>query len=474
MFLAVFIIVSTPVLASTSCPVWKQNNGKINFLVVPNRNITQTEIKNGTFLKLASDIFFGRNDAYYYSKDASGNINPITPALGFFDISPLKEYKDKINFYYYNKATTLDCDLVNQSEGNPPQFCFTQAAAIENQCSSEIRSNVSRVIVIDRVGWDFAYGTGNGSMWFNNDHTYPYSTGTNTIQMFDTGRVSAHEFGHTLGFAHVNVAPLSYGVIPPVDDAVSYSNSSTSVPNVPINCDTFSSIKWCKGVDTNSVGLKDFQNFLNDTRNQCGTNPTLECEKSIWNSDINLTGRQLLDSSANIGLSCENNSGSYLNSCGSSAFLTSSGDSVMGSDFSSFSTYESKIIRNTLNALIASSSPSVTLSAKPTSITRGQSTTVTWTTSNVTSCTGSDGSNKTPISWRTPSISGGSWTFSPTKTTTLSLTCTNSQRQRVEAKVTITVYVRPSLFGLDFNQDENLAQVMNALPVEISRFIFGR
>jgi hypothetical protein len=62
-------------------------------------------------------------------------------------------------------------------------------------------------------------------------------------------------------------------------------------------------------------------------------------------------------------------------------------------------------------------SPTVTLTANPTSITSGQSSTLTWSSTNATSCSGVNFS---------PSGTSGSSSVSPTITTTYSLTCTGA------------------------------------------------
>lgn len=346
---------STTVLTG-DCPILIKSSGNINFLAVPNRNISQNDINNGTFTNLILELFFGKSDAYYFAKN-----NPelgglySKPAPGFFDITPLNEYKNLVNIYYYNATTTLDCEYGSPPVGKEPsQKCFKDYKPIRDFCAQKIGKKIDRVIVIDTVGWDFAGGIGEGSMWFDNVFTSNYSYGTSsTIPVFDAGRVAAHEFGHTLGFNHVNLAPLqeALGIIEPVDDVFSYSESLKNITQVPVNCDTFSSTKWCNGVDLNTPCLKDFENFLHDVKNQCGNNPTLTCERDVWSADLAKLGHQPLDPSCNIGINCKNNSGSYTNYCGDSAFFTSSGNSVMGSDHFSFSPYESELVREAMNEM---------------------------------------------------------------------------------------------------------------------------
>lgn len=74
--------------------------------------------------------------------------------------------------------------------------------------------------------------------------------------------------------------------------------------------------------------------------------------------------------------------------------------------------------------------PTVSVTASPDSITPGQSTTISWSSSNTTSCKLWDGSSA--------GISG-SKTFSPSATATYSITCSNSSGQSASASATIYV-----------------------------------
>ncbi len=335
-----------------NCQIIKKGNGNINFLVVPNRNINQNTIDNGTFVKLAKELFFGKEDAYYYSKKDydNGILTLVKSAPGFFNITPLNEYSDKINIYYYNKSTSLDCELANQQEGSGPVACLSGASTILDQCKTELNvSKIDRVIVVDlNVGWDFESSiyAQNWSMWFDDFHTQnQYINSTTNLSFFDVGRVAAHEFGHSMGFAHDTMAPLQ-NIILPVSDIINYSNSQ--VP--PINCDTFSSTKWCNGVNVTSKCINNFQNFLNQVEIQCGSQPSSSCESKIWSNQFVELGHEPISSSCNIGINCSIG-GSYLGSCDGSSFLTTNGDSVMGANPFTFNPYESELIRKALNAI---------------------------------------------------------------------------------------------------------------------------
>jgi hypothetical protein len=72
-----------------------------------------------------------------------------------------------------------------------------------------------------------------------------------------------------------------------------------------------------------------------------------------------------------------------------------------------------------VNPYGGSSGPRVTLTESPSSITSGQSSALSWFSSNVTSCTASGG-------WSGSKATSGTQTVSPTQTTTYTLTCTGS------------------------------------------------
>jgi len=87
--------------------------------------------------------------------------------------------------------------------------------------------------------------------------------------------------------------------------------------------------------------------------------------------------------------------------------------------------------------------PTVSLTANPTSITSGQSSVLNWSSANATSCS---------TSWGGSNSTSGSQTVYPTYTTNYSVTCTNSTGQSANASA--TVYV---------NQINNICQDVNAI-----------
>jgi chitodextrinase len=78
----------------------------------------------------------------------------------------------------------------------------------------------------------------------------------------------------------------------------------------------------------------------------------------------------------------------------------------------------------------SSTTPTATLSASPTSITNGQSSTLTWSSTNATSCTGTG---------FTATGTSGSTSVSPTTNTTYSITCTGSGGTSPSSSATIVV-----------------------------------
>ncbi len=96
--------------------------------------------------------------------------------------------------------------------------------------------------------------------------------------------------------------------------------------------------------------------------------------------------------------------------------------------------------------------PSVTLSAAPTSVVAGSSSTLTWGSANVTSCTASGG-------WNGPMATSGSTSVGPiNSTTTYTLTCMGTGGQAAAtATVTVgaaTVTVSPRVASLTFTQTQ--------------------
>ncbi len=81
--------------------------------------------------------------------------------------------------------------------------------------------------------------------------------------------------------------------------------------------------------------------------------------------------------------------------------------------------------------IVTTPAPTVSLSASPTSITSGQSSTLTWTSTDATSCTASGG-------WAGTKLTSGSEVVSPTITTTYTLACTGAGGS-VSKSVTISV-----------------------------------
>src|SRR5437879_1472195 len=79
--------------------------------------------------------------------------------------------------------------------------------------------------------------------------------------------------------------------------------------------------------------------------------------------------------------------------------------------------------------------PSVTLSAAPTSLTAGQTATLTWTTTNATACA---------AAWTASTATTGSQSVKPTATTTYTLTCTGAGGT-ASASTVVTVTAKPSV-----------------------------
>ena len=76
--------------------------------------------------------------------------------------------------------------------------------------------------------------------------------------------------------------------------------------------------------------------------------------------------------------------------------------------------------------------PTATISANPSSITSGNSSTLTWSSTNATSCTASNG-------WSGSKATSGTQSVAPTVTTTYSITCTGAGGTSPAASATVTV-----------------------------------
>jgi beta-glucanase (GH16 family) len=85
-----------------------------------------------------------------------------------------------------------------------------------------------------------------------------------------------------------------------------------------------------------------------------------------------------------------------------------------------------------LTKYTAPSAPTLSISASPTSITSGQSSTITWSSTNATSCTASNG-------WTGTKAVSSSQVVTPTVTTTYTLTCTSAGGSTATQSTTVTV-----------------------------------
>ena len=105
--------------------------------------------------------------------------------------------------------------------------------------------------------------------------------------------------------------------------------------------------------------------------------------------------------------------------------------------------------------------PTATLSANPTSITSGQSSTLTWSSTNATSCTGTG---------FTASGTSGSTTVTPTVTTTYSITCTGAGGTSPAASATVTVTTSgPAWTNTPFtSQTGTFTALFEAVPTQNS------
>ena len=83
--------------------------------------------------------------------------------------------------------------------------------------------------------------------------------------------------------------------------------------------------------------------------------------------------------------------------------------------------------------------PTLTFSASPTTITAGQASTLSWSSTNATSCTASG-----PTGWSGTKATSGTQSVSPTVTTAYSLTCTGLGGSVTKsANVTVTISIAP-------------------------------
>jgi hypothetical protein len=116
----------------------------------------------------------------------------------------------------------------------------------------------------------------------------------------------------------------------------------------------------------------------------------------------------------------------------------------------------------------AAPAPTVTLSAGPTTIASGDNSTLTWSSTNATSCTASGG-------WTGTQATSGKLSVSPTSTTTYTLTCTGTGGTTAPASATVTVTSSGSGSGatLVFSYPNGFAGASNAIQTtsDASQFI---
>ena len=121
----------------------------------------------------------------------------------------------------------------------------------------------------------------------------------------------------------------------------------------------------------------------------------------------------------------------------------------------------------TVNVAVPSTSgPTLTFTASPTTINQGQSSTLSWSTTNATSCTASNG-------WTGTKATSGTLAVSPTATTTYALSCTGNGSVSKSATVNVVVPTTPPSQPGQFSQgmvsvtfdDSWLSQYTNALPI---------
>jgi hypothetical protein len=88
----------------------------------------------------------------------------------------------------------------------------------------------------------------------------------------------------------------------------------------------------------------------------------------------------------------------------------------------------------TYNVASTVPAPTVTLSVSPASITAGNSSKLTWSSTNATSCTAAS-----PSGWTSSTATSGSQSVSPTSTTSYTMTCTGSAGHTTSSAATVTV-----------------------------------
>lgn len=118
----------------------------------------------------------------------------------------------------------------------------------------------------------------------------------------------------------------------------------------------------------------------------------------------------------------------------------------------------------------SSTSPTVYLNANPTSITAGTSSTLTWNSTNATSC-----SATSPGGWTNQTVTSGSVSVSPTTTTTYTITCTSAGGS-TSATTTVTVKAAPlSVPATSVNHiiDGNLSESDWKINNNITKLVSG-
>lgn len=96
----------------------------------------------------------------------------------------------------------------------------------------------------------------------------------------------------------------------------------------------------------------------------------------------------------------------------------------------------------TLNGTTVSAAPTVSLTASPTSINSGDSSTLTWSSTNATGCAGGG-------AWSSNLAASGTQSVTPTATSTYTITCTGTDGSTANASATVTVNAPVSTGGGD-------------------------